>query len=198
VATNRLRLTHPSPLNHVYGVLQAYCVGACCGYQAYDINAWRLLNEVDLDGDEWLFTGLDQLDRLFEAIALHKGREITDGEMWWKRKTECVDFYQRIQTEMLRALVELKGRTVFDPTWLEYNQRAADLLARSIRRRRSYGDAPVLADALEEAGCATGVLLTRCRSTNPDARANWIVELLIAGSEGVFNRPIEPTPEPTA
>src|SRR5579883_475109 len=111
--------TYPDPLLRVYSHFEAYCVGACCGYEAFDINAHRLIELVQADGVEQL--------------------------------------------------------------------------AKSIVRTRVFGDSPVLADALEEAGCNNMDLLTRCRAVPPEAAANWVANLLVLGAEGTFDRQIEPT-----
>jgi hypothetical protein len=49
-----LQYTYPDPLSQVYVAFEAYCVGACCGYDAYDINAHRLTEIVVFDGVERL------------------------------------------------------------------------------------------------------------------------------------------------
>jgi hypothetical protein len=37
----------------------------------------------------------------------------------------------------------------------------------------------VLGDALEEAGCADGVILGHCRGAGPHARGCWLLDLLL-------------------
>gem|GEM_PF-5623478 len=54
--------TYPDPLLRVYSHFEAYCVGACCGYEAFDINAHRLIELVQADGVEQIVESLDQLD----------------------------------------------------------------------------------------------------------------------------------------
>gem|GEM_PF-4330500 len=118
---------------------------------------------------------------------------MADGELWWHNQSECLEFLLQLQVEMLRMLVWVKGSEVFDGGWLLPNARTVEQLAKSIVRTRVFGDSPVLADALEEAGCNNMDLLTRCRAVPPEAAANWVANLLVLGAEGTFDRQIEPT-----
>lgn len=189
----RLRVTYPHELNQAYHAFMSYCVGACCGYSAYDVNAARLEENVAVDGTDWLLTALDQIDAVIDAVVRHRGH-FTDNELHWTRKTECLSFYANMRTEMLRALVHETGTGTFDPHWLAHDGGTVVQVARAIEKRQAFGTAPVLADALEEAGCTTAALLDRCRATPADARASWVVALVVAGADKVFDRPVEPTP----
>ncbi len=52
-------------------------------------------------------------------------------------------------------------------------------LARAIYDRNDFDDLPILADALEDAGCEDGPLLTHCRSGGQHVRGCWAVDLLL-------------------
>ncbi len=78
--------------------------------------------------------------------------------------------------EVERVLLDL----ALDPAWLQSNDSAALRIARSIRAERAFDQLPVLADALEEAGCDNAAILAHCRETVPHGRTCWVVELLIA------------------
>lgn len=64
-----------------------------------------------------------------------------------------------------------------DPAWLEWNGGTVRQLAQQIRGSGDSGTLPVLADALEEAGCDERELLTRCRRPENDD-LTWLVNLL--------------------
>lgn len=189
----QININYPPELNQAYHAFMPYCVGACCGYDAYDLNAARLDENVRVDGVAWLLTALDQMDGVIGAVAGRRGH-FRDGELFWSRKKECLDFYARMRTEMLRALVHAAGAAL-DPAWLAHDRGTAAQVARAIEAGRSFGTAPVLADALEEAGCTNQELLVRLRAAPPDARTSWVVALLVAGADGVFERPVVPTPD---
>ena len=44
---------------------------------------------------------------------------------------------------------------------------------------RDFTSLPVLADALEEAGCASSDILDHCRSAGPHVRGCWLVDLVL-------------------
>jgi hypothetical protein len=53
------------------------------------------------------------------------------------------------------------------------------LLARSLYEERRFEDMPVLADALEEAGCQDAAVLGHCRGPGPHVRGCWVLDLLL-------------------
>jgi hypothetical protein len=52
-------------------------------------------------------------------------------------------------------------------------------LAQSIYDDRAFDRLPILADALEEAGCADAEILGHCRGPGPHVRGCWVVDLLL-------------------
>jgi hypothetical protein len=64
----------------------------------------------------------------------------------------------------------------FDPTW-----RTPDVLrlAQGIYDARRFEGLPVLADALEEAGCDDAEILGHCRQGGDHARGCWVVDLVL-------------------
>ena len=63
--------------------------------------------------------------------------------------------------------------------WLDANHRMARTLALSIRDRGCTEALPVLADALEEAGCTSADLLDSCRTGDPDIDRAWAIQMLL-------------------
>jgi hypothetical protein len=47
---------------------------------------------------------------------------------------------------------------------------------------RDFSDMPVLADALEEAGCRDAEILGHCKSGGEHVRGCWVVDLLLGKS----------------
>jgi hypothetical protein len=52
-------------------------------------------------------------------------------------------------------------------------------LARDIYDERSFDHMPILADALQDAGCDNDEVLSHCRSEGPHVRGCWVVDLLL-------------------
>jgi hypothetical protein len=51
-------------------------------------------------------------------------------------------------------------------------------MARTIEKERRWADLPVLADALEEAGCSERLFLDHCRASKRHARTCWVLNFL--------------------
>jgi hypothetical protein len=89
---------------------------------------------------------------------------------------------QRAQCSLLRDLAGPAGPLpAVDETWLVSNDGAVPKLARSIYDERAFDRLPILADALEEAGCADAALLGHCRRPGEHARGCWVIDLVRSG-----------------
>ncbi len=69
--------------------------------------------------------------------------------------------------------------TAADPAWLLWADGTVPNLARSIYDDRAFHRLPLLADALEDAGCADRSILAHCRGPGPHARGCWVIDLLL-------------------
>jgi hypothetical protein len=68
-------------------------------------------------------------------------------------------------------------------SWLLANDGAAKRLARSIYEERAFERLPILADALEDAGCAEDRILDHCRRPAGHWRGCWVVDEILAPGE---------------
>jgi hypothetical protein len=66
-----------------------------------------------------------------------------------------------------------------DSTWLSWHNCTAVKLAQTIYTERAFDRLPILADALEEAGCDNADLLAHCRQPGVHARGCWVVDLVL-------------------
>jgi hypothetical protein len=66
-----------------------------------------------------------------------------------------------------------------DPAWLAWNDGVVAKLAASIYEGRAFEQMPILADALEEAGCTDADILGHCRGPGPHARGCWLIDALL-------------------
>lgn len=55
-------------------------------------------------------------------------------------------------------------------------------LAQSIYNDRAFDLMPVLADAMEEAGCTDAAILDHCRGPGPHVRGCWVLDLILGKS----------------
>jgi hypothetical protein len=82
--------------------------------------------------------------------------------------------------ELLRDVFGNPFRPVaFDPAWLGWTGGVVRGLAGTVYEERRFGELPVLADALEEAGCASPAVLGHCRGPGPHVRGCWVVDRLL-------------------
>ncbi len=70
-------------------------------------------------------------------------------------------------------------RPAVDPAWLTGKNRVAARIALTIYRERRFAEVPVLADALEEAGCSDADILSHCRGPGPHVLGCWVLDLLL-------------------
>jgi hypothetical protein len=73
-------------------------------------------------------------------------------------------------------------RITLNPAWLTGNGGTVVQLAQTIYEERRFADLPILADALEEAGCSNPDILAHCRSEGPHVRGCWVVDLILGNS----------------
>jgi hypothetical protein len=99
------------------------------------------------------------------------GRHAGPAEEWGlpeQRKHLC---------DLIRDVIGYPCRPVaLDVAW---QTPVAVALAQTIYDERRFSDLPILADALEEAGCDNADILAHCRGPGPHARGCWAVDLLL-------------------
>jgi hypothetical protein len=66
-----------------------------------------------------------------------------------------------------------------DPAWLTWGEGAVVRVAQAIFQRRAFDQLPILADALEEAGCQDAEILAHCRQPGPHTGSCWVLDLLL-------------------
>jgi hypothetical protein len=66
-----------------------------------------------------------------------------------------------------------------DPAWLAWQGGTVPAIARRVYDERAFHDLPILADALEDAGCADADLLAHCRGGGPHVRGCWSVDVIL-------------------
>ena len=83
----------------------------------------------------------------------------------------------RSQAALLRDIFGNPFRPVaFSPSW---RTDTAISLARQMYDSRDFGAMPILADALQDAGCDNDDILDHCRGDGPHVRGCWVIDLLL-------------------
>jgi hypothetical protein len=85
------------------------------------------------------------------------------------------------QCELLRCIFgnPFRPPTSLPPSVLAWNDGIVAKLAHGIYADRAFDRLPILADALEEAGCGDAHTLGHCRQTGEHVRGCWLVDLLL-------------------
>jgi hypothetical protein len=68
---------------------------------------------------------------------------------------------------------------VADPAWIAWQNGVIHTMADEIYTQRSYALLPILADALEDAGCTDAALLDHCREPGEHVRGCWALDLVL-------------------
>jgi hypothetical protein len=88
-----------------------------------------------------------------------------------------------IGSELARLLHDIVGNPfhpgTLDPSWREWNEGLIPKMAQAISAERTFDHLPILADALEEAGCTDTALLEHCRGPGPHVRGCWVLDRIL-------------------
>jgi hypothetical protein len=91
------------------------------------------------------------------------------------------------QAALLRDLFGNPFRTTsLDPVWTTWHDGLPVKMAAAIYAERRFEDLPILADALEEAGCEQPDVLAHCRGPGGHARGCWVVDLILSKDLSLF------------
>jgi hypothetical protein len=91
--------------------------------------------------------------------------------------------YRQEGTVTASQLDDLLGNparpVALDRAWLARDEAPVVRLARVIYDERAFDRLPILADALEEAGCTDAAILRHCREPGPHVRGCWVLDLIL-------------------
>lgn len=121
--------------------------------------------------------------RVAEGFACYatKTHHTDTGDDWDEEKSATWKSHDlqeiKDQADLLRDIFGNPFRPVtVDPAWLTSD---VNTLAAGIYADRAFDRMPILADALQDAGCDNGDILNHCRGDNPHVRGCWVVDLLL-------------------
>jgi hypothetical protein len=87
---------------------------------------------------------------------------------------------KQAQADLLRDIAGNPYRpVVIDLGWAALNAGSARRVAAAIYEEQAFDQLPVLADALEDAGCADADILDHCRRPGVHVRGCWVVDWLL-------------------
>jgi hypothetical protein len=100
---------------------------------------------------------------------LHRGRDVAAHQEWRNELSALSHLFRDIFGNPFRPVS-------LDPAWLTST---VVLLAKGIYDDRAFDRLPILADALQDAGCDNDDILGHCRGPGPHVRGCWVVDLVL-------------------
>jgi hypothetical protein len=173
-------------LNHLHGRATGrklrLLAAACCRVVPVDVADMRCQVA---DVAERVAEGHADLDDLRAAVAVTETPLIRaiardmDAQAAWEAIRIGQDQGADALGDMIRELFGNPFRPVtVEPTWMRWRDGLIHHMARTIHDRRRFEDLPILADALEEAGCDNPDLLSHCRRPGGHVPGCWALDLL--------------------
>ena len=143
------------------------------------------------------FEAVDAVSRLFchpanehsvvlESAARARADAVATSEpsaVYERRLHQALVAEQARQADLVREVIGNPFRPAsIDPAWLTANDHAAARIAEGIASARVFADLPILADALEDAGCTSRAVLDHCRTPGSHGVGCWVLDLLLGKS----------------
>jgi hypothetical protein len=139
--------------------------------QAADDHDWALV----LARNAAHYAGLAAITARTGSIP--SGESERDWKAFWHKVGQAREAELRPQSNLVRDILGNPFRPVaLNPAWRTSNVTA---LAQSIYNDRAFERLPILADALEDAGCDNADILNHCRQPAEHVRGCWIVDLIL-------------------
>jgi hypothetical protein len=108
------------------------------------------------------------------GVAIDTGQSAAHWAGQWAVAAES-----KAQCDLLREVFNPFRPVAVDPVWRRWNEGAVVKMAQAIYEERRFADLPILADALEEAGCDRADMVQHCRAGGEHVRGCWLVDLLL-------------------
>jgi hypothetical protein len=113
-------------------------------------------------------------------MAAHAAKPLRCQVRYWISDLRGINHDREVRLggpPLLRCVAGNPFRPVIaDPRW---RTSTALGLAETIYADRAFDRLPILADALEDAGCDNADLLAHCRGEGPHVRGCWVVDLIL-------------------
>jgi hypothetical protein len=119
----------------------------------------------------------DELDAQIGWLNREKGAAVADQD--FERAAYLRDQAERLHRQKVVVLRDWAASHPAETSWLSWNGGAVAKMARAISDERGWHDLPILADALEEAGCTDPEILSHCRQPGEHGGHCWVVDLLL-------------------
>jgi hypothetical protein len=136
---------------------------------------WRTYFTKDHDQPPARFTGQQgtPVSAVVDGVARSAAEALAKAVPWQQARQREGELLHDLFGPLLFRPVTL------DPAWLTWHGGLVVSMARQMYESRDFSDMPILADALEEAGCDNADILAHCREPGEHVRGCWVVDLLL-------------------
>jgi hypothetical protein len=176
---------HVTPsLRGLFRSCETECVVACCGMDAFDISVehvsgWRGTHPVP-----HVVTTLGDFEVMLGQVARHRGSISANERVGyfshtWQTPHDCLTYFADWRQAISEAIRGMDDPPFFNPAWMTETVVA---LRNAILAEKAFDRLPVLADALEEAGCDNRFILDHLRGDEDHTHMCWVLDLLSVGT----------------
>jgi hypothetical protein len=127
------------------------------------------------NSDYWAAAAIEQTT-LAEVLCIFQTRR-----EWMFEVDKALRLARARQAAILREIFGGRPfrRLFVDPVWMSWNDSTVPNLSQRIYNDRAFNLMPILADALEAAGCRDAAILDHCRQPGEHVRGCWVLDLLL-------------------
>ena len=194
IARRVAHLVSDRPLLRLLDAAEAYADGAGSLKELQDLRARSRIKELNFvmedsdreELDDWLTEKNSRADCAGQAIAILSERDVISvcclhANAAFAREGKDMLTEAAYQANLLRDIFGNPFRPVtFDPDW---RTSTVVSIAHSMYDSRDFSPMPILADALQDAGCEHEDILNHCRDPQgTHVRGCWVVDLVLGKS----------------
>jgi hypothetical protein len=124
-----------------------------------------------------------EFETLLNTVWRHRGSVIADERnglfnAGWQTPHDCLSYFAQWRWVIAEAVASFPSEPFFSPNWLTEPVVA---LRDGILADRAFDRLPILADALEEAGCDNRAVLDHLRAGEDHSHMCWVLDVLSVG-----------------
>jgi ATP-dependent Clp protease ATP-binding subunit ClpA len=110
---------------------------------------------------------------------LNQGKEAAILDQNFEKAAHLRDQADKLRRAQSTLIWGWRTRYAIEPGWLSWQGSVVGRIAAQIHDEQRWHDLPVLADALEEAGCCNQEILDHCRQPGLHGGRCWVVDLVL-------------------
>jgi hypothetical protein len=124
-----------------------------------------------------LETGRESFGALGQLIDFYYQYEYNqDGYFGLEQQRQTFETLDHECITIAKGWCRERWRPILDPSWLTATVVA---LAQGVHDEHAFDRLPILADALQDAGCENAGILNHCRENHPHVLGCWVVDLIL-------------------